>query len=102
VPESVTLDDLTKVYPNGTIALQGLDLHVDAGEFMVGQLSAAQDPSAADVAAESQGEIVAAAVASGVARVTPRAEIRPHAPALLAVDVGRLHFFDPATGMAIS
>jgi multiple sugar transport system ATP-binding protein len=72
-----------------------------------GQLSVAQDPSAADVAApavevESQGEIVAATVASGVARIDPRAAVRPHAPAVLAVDIERLHFFDPATGMAIS
>ena len=58
--------------------------------------------AAATVAAESQGEIVAATVASGVARVDPRARIRPHAPAVLAVDVERLHFFDPATGTAIS
>jgi multiple sugar transport system ATP-binding protein len=35
VPESVTLDGLSKVYPDGTVAVQGLDLHVDAGEFMV-------------------------------------------------------------------
>jgi multiple sugar transport system ATP-binding protein len=67
-----------------------------------GQLNAAQDPSAAALAPESQGEIVAAAVASGVARVDPRARIRPHASAVLAVDVERLHFFDPATGTAIS
>jgi multiple sugar transport system ATP-binding protein len=86
-----------------------------------GQLSVARDPSATVtppvagdqaagdqaagpqvVAAESQGEIVAATVASGVARVDPRATIRPHAPAVLAVDVDRLHFFDPATGTSIS
>ena len=54
------------------------------------------------MAAESQGEIVAAAVASGVARVDPRAKIRAHASAVLAVNVERLHFFDPATGTAIS
>jgi hypothetical protein len=52
--------------------------------------------------AESQGEIVAATVSSGVARVDPRAAIRPHAPAVLAVDVGRLHCFDPARATAIS
>ena len=66
-----------------------------------GQLSAEPDPSTATVAMESQGEIVAATVASGVARVDPRATIRAHAPAVLAVDVERLHFFDPATGTAI-
>ena len=35
MPESVTLEGLSKVYPNGTVAVHGLDLHVDAGEFMV-------------------------------------------------------------------
>ncbi|HEY8043167.1 MAG TPA: ATP-binding cassette domain-containing protein, partial [Streptosporangiaceae bacterium] len=35
MPESVTLESLSKVYPNGTVAVHGLDLHVDAGEFMV-------------------------------------------------------------------
>ena len=35
MPESVTLEGLSKVYPNGTVAVRGLDLHVDAGEFMV-------------------------------------------------------------------
>ena len=35
MPESVTLDGLSKVYPDGTVAVHGLDLHVDAGEFMV-------------------------------------------------------------------
>lgn len=45
---------------------------------------------------------MAAAMASGVARVDPRAVVRPHAPAVLEVGVERLHFFDPATGAAIS
>ena len=51
---------------------------------------------------QSEGEIVAAAVASGVARVDPRAAIRPHARRCWQVNVERLHFFDPATGAAIS
>jgi multiple sugar transport system ATP-binding protein len=38
---------------------------------------------------------------AGVARVGPRATIRPHTRAVLAVDTERLHFFDPATGAAI-
>jgi hypothetical protein len=84
---------------------QLVHFHLDARRVreeaeLRGQLNAGQDPSAN--VAESQGEIVAATVSSGVARVDPRAAIRPHAPAVLAVDVGRLHFFDPATGTAIS
>jgi multiple sugar transport system ATP-binding protein len=86
---------------------QLVHFHLDARRVreeaeLRGQLNTAQDPSAASVAAESQGEIVAATAASGVARVDPRARIRPHASAVLAVDVERLHFFDPATGTAIS
>ena len=84
-----------------------MHFHLDAPRVreeaeLRGQLSAEPDPSTATVAMESQGEIVAATVASGVARVDPRATIRAHAPAVLAVDVERLHFFDPATGTAIS
>ena len=32
---TVTLEKLTKVYANGVVALRGLDLHVDDGEFVV-------------------------------------------------------------------
>ena len=32
---TVTLEQLTKVYANGVVALRGLDLHVDDGEFVV-------------------------------------------------------------------
>jgi multiple sugar transport system ATP-binding protein len=38
---------------------------------------------------------------AGVARVSPRAAIRPHTRTVFAVDTERLHFFDPATGAAI-
>ena len=31
----VTLDDVTKVYADGTEAVSGLDLSIDDGEFMV-------------------------------------------------------------------
>jgi len=32
---TVTLERLTKIYANGVVALRGLDLHVDDGEFVV-------------------------------------------------------------------
>jgi multiple sugar transport system ATP-binding protein len=35
VAASVTLDQLTKVYPTGVTAVRDLDLHIDAGEFVV-------------------------------------------------------------------
>jgi multiple sugar transport system ATP-binding protein len=49
-----------------------------------------------------QGEIVAASVAEGVARIDPRSVIRARSRAVFAVDVERLHFFDPDTGAAIA
>jgi multiple sugar transport system ATP-binding protein len=69
---------------------QLVHFHLDAGRVreeteLRGQLSVAKDPPP-----------------GGVARIDPRAAIRPHSPAVLAVDVERLHFFDPATGTAIS
>ena len=86
---------------------QLVHFHLDAPRVreeaeLRGQLHAEPGLSTATVAMESQGEIVAATVASGVARVDPRATIRAHAPVVLAVDVERLHFFDPASGTAIS
>ena len=123
-PESLA-DPVTSGGPGGTAPEPGASLtvnvqlvevlgseqlvhfHLDARRVreeaeLRGQLNAAADPSAATVAPESQGEFVATTVASGVARVDPRATIHAHAPAALAVNVERLHFFDPATGLAIT
>jgi len=48
-----------------------------------------------------QGEIVAASVTEGVARIDPRAQIKPRERTVFAVDVERLHYFDPETGLAV-
>jgi multiple sugar transport system ATP-binding protein len=53
-------------------------------------------------AGADQGEIVAASVAEGVARIDPRSAIRSRGRAVLGVDVERLHFFDPGTGATIA
>jgi multiple sugar transport system ATP-binding protein len=53
-------------------------------------------------AGEVPGGITATEVASGVARIDPRAKIRAHGRTVLTVDVERLHFFDPETGLAMS
>jgi multiple sugar transport system ATP-binding protein len=53
-------------------------------------------------AGADQGEIVAASVAEGVARIDPRSAIRARGRAIFGVDTERLHFFDPATGAAIA
>ena len=47
-----------------------------------------------------QGEIVAASVSEGVARVDPRSGIS-RGRTVFGIDVERLHFFDPATGNAV-
>ena len=49
-----------------------------------------------------QGEIVAASVAEGVARIDPRSVIQARSRVVFGVDVERLHFFDPATGVTIA
>lgn len=54
-----------------------------------------------DAGAVDQGEIVAASVAEGVARIDPRARIQAREQTVFGVDVERLHFFDPGTGLTI-
>ena len=49
-----------------------------------------------------EGEIVAASVAEGVARIDPRSGIRARERAVFGVDVQRIHFFDPDSGAAIA
>jgi multiple sugar transport system ATP-binding protein len=61
--------------------------------------------SIASAADRSDGEDEPFALAGGkslwTARVSSRSAVRPGAPLQLAVDTGRLHFFDPATGESI-
>jgi ABC-type sugar transport system ATPase subunit len=56
---------------------------------------------AADTAAQASGEISGVSATEGVARVDPRVRIRVGDRVALALDVGRLHFFDIETGEAI-
>ena len=56
----------------------------------------------ADAAAvQASGDIAGASAAVGVARVDPRVRVGAGDRIALAVDVGRLHFFDAETGEAI-
>ena len=48
-----------------------------------------------------QEGILAGSAPNGVARLDPRAAVRAGTRVTFAVDVGRLHFFDPDTGNAI-
>jgi multiple sugar transport system ATP-binding protein len=56
---------------------------------------------AADAVAQASGEIAGVSATEGVARVDPRVRIGVGDRVALAVDVGRLHFFDIETGEAI-
>ena len=59
-------------------------------------------PAAPVGGGESAAEgILAEDVPNGVARLDPRAGVRPGTRVTFAVDVARLHFFDPDTGSAI-
>jgi multiple sugar transport system ATP-binding protein len=62
-----------------------------------------------ELAAETGADVLEgleAAAAGGrsvwVARVSPRSQARDGAPLALAVDTGQLHFFDAATGVAVT
>jgi multiple sugar transport system ATP-binding protein len=54
-----------------------------------------------DEAAQASGGIAGASAAEGVARADPRVPVAAGDRVALAVDVGRLHFFDAETGDAI-
>jgi multiple sugar transport system ATP-binding protein len=54
-----------------------------------------------DVATRATGDIAGASAAEGVARVDPRVRVTAGDRVSLAVDVGRLHFFDAETGAAV-
>jgi multiple sugar transport system ATP-binding protein len=60
------------------------------------------DATAAGGGGESAQEgILAGSVPNGVARLDPRAGVQAGTRVTFAVDVARLHFFDPDTGNAI-
>jgi multiple sugar transport system ATP-binding protein len=72
---------------------------LEAGRVQAPGLDA--DDSAAEGAELAAGELGAAAMNAGVARVEPTSVIRPGTRAVFTVDTERIHLFDPATGLAI-
>jgi multiple sugar transport system ATP-binding protein len=74
--------------------------HLDAGRVQApGALEDSDsDAGTGDLAA---GELGAAAMNAGVARVEPTSMIRPGERAVFVVDTDRIHLFDPTTGHAI-
>jgi multiple sugar transport system ATP-binding protein len=62
--------------------------------------TAAGDPDLTASAEEAEGMLPGLAY-NGVARLDPRAAVRPGERVTFRVDVNRLHFFDPDTGLAI-
>jgi multiple sugar transport system ATP-binding protein len=73
---------------------------VDAGRVQAPGMLAADD-EAEDAASLGAGEIGAAALTAGVARVVPTSTIRAGERASFVVDTERLHLFDPSSGTAI-
>jgi multiple sugar transport system ATP-binding protein len=65
------------------------------------QLETAVTAPGEDVETLTAGEIGAATLTSGVARVSPASKIRAGEKASFAVDVERLYLFDEKTGLAI-
>jgi multiple sugar transport system ATP-binding protein len=57
--------------------------------------------TADDPAVHASGDIAGASAAEGIARVDPRVPVAAGDRVALAVDVDRLHFFEPETGDAI-
>jgi multiple sugar transport system ATP-binding protein len=80
------------------VEVLGSELHaffsIDAPAAGRGVLTATAD--------EAEGDLLAGSAHNGVARLDPRAGIRPGQRVTFGVDLARLHFFDPATGTAIS
>ena len=74
--------------------------HLDAGRV---QAPGAHDVASSDTDGDdlAAGELGAAAMNSGVARVEPTSLIKPGDRAVFVVDTDRVHLFDPATGHAI-
>jgi multiple sugar transport system ATP-binding protein len=51
--------------------------------------------------ADGSGEVSAAALSEGIARIDPRSDVKVGQQARFTVDLDRLHFFDPDTGESI-
>jgi multiple sugar transport system ATP-binding protein len=79
------------------VEMLGSELHaffsIDAPAAGAGVLAAA--------VGEAEGDLLAASVHNGVARLDPRAGVRSGQRVAFGLDPGRLHFFDPDTGAAI-
>jgi multiple sugar transport system ATP-binding protein len=79
----------------------GNELHV---HFLIDASSARSEDTEAATGVDELGGtpvLVAGTKAEGVARISPRSEMRAGTRASFAVDVAHLHFFDPDTGLQI-
>jgi multiple sugar transport system ATP-binding protein len=63
--------------------------------------TAAGDPDLAASADQAEGMLLPGLAYNGVARLDPRAPVRPGQRVTFRLDPNRLHFFDPSTGLAI-
>ena len=106
-PEDLLLGPASSV-PDGTGTLTadvrvveplGTELHaifsIDATTPSGPDLDAGSDEAAAEA-------VIPGLAYNGIARLDPRAQVRPGDRVTFLVDVDRLHFFDPVTGTAIA
>jgi multiple sugar transport system ATP-binding protein len=71
---------------------------IDAENFRAGKAAQAAGDAGEGVASR----FAATAAGKGIARVDPRVRVTAGERVTLALDSGRLHFFDPLTGLALS
>jgi multiple sugar transport system ATP-binding protein len=106
-PEDLLLGPASSV-PDGTGTLTadvrvveplGTELHaifsIDAAAPSGPDLDTGSDEAAAEA-------VIPGLAYNGIARLDPRAQVRPGDRVTFLVDVDRLHFFDPVTGTAIA
>jgi energy-coupling factor transporter ATP-binding protein EcfA2 len=108
----IVVEDVTKTFPNGFLAVRDLNLNIADGEFMVPvgasgcgkttplRLIAGLAPriTAELLEAGEEAKLLAEPTALFSARVDPRARARVGMRLRLAVDPLRPHFFDPVSG----
>ncbi len=81
------------------VEVLGSELHV---HFTIDAAAVAGEYGLPDRGGDGPAEIVDVPASAGVARIDPRSQLTVGQRAVLAVDVERLHLFDPGTGAAIA
>jgi multiple sugar transport system ATP-binding protein len=86
---AIEFQDVSKTYPDGTRAVDSLELLIDEGEFMV------------FVGPSGCGKTTALLMVAGLEEISEGTILIGGERLRLVVDTKRLHFFEPARGLAI-